>query len=114
MVLNRRPERQRSGRGSAADAVQEDVLREETRQLNVALPVELHQRLKVAAVQEGISVREWTAPGSIGQDERLAPPAILAALYWLAYNPTRPAKLRRNPETSLPIVAQGNEIIRLV
>ena len=60
MVLNRRPERQRSGRGSA-DAVQEDVLREETRQLNVALPVELHQRLKVAAVQEGISVREWTA-----------------------------------------------------
>ena len=43
------------------DAVQEDVLREETRQLNVALPVELHQRLKVAAVQEGISVREWTA-----------------------------------------------------
>ena len=61
MVLNRRPERQRSGRGSAADAVQEDVLREETRQLNVALPVELHQRLKVAAVQEGISVREWTA-----------------------------------------------------
>ena len=62
MVLNRRPERQRSGRGSAADAVQEDVLREETRQLNVALPVELHQRLKVAAVQEGISVREWTAP----------------------------------------------------
>ena len=61
MVLNRRPERQRPGRGSAADAVQEDVLREETRQLNVALPVELHQRLKVAAVQEGISVREWTA-----------------------------------------------------
>ena len=43
MVLNRRPERQRSGRGSAADAVQEDVLREETRQLNVALPVELHR-----------------------------------------------------------------------
>ena len=37
MVLNRRPERQRSGRGSAADVVQEDVLREETRQLNVAL-----------------------------------------------------------------------------
>ena len=36
-------------------------LKEETRQLNVALPVELHQRLKVAAVQEGISVREWTA-----------------------------------------------------
>ena len=54
-------QRTRSGRGSAADAVQEDVLREETRQLNVALPMELHQRLKVAAVQEGISVREWTA-----------------------------------------------------
>ncbi len=29
--------------------------------MNVALPVELHHRLKVAAVQEGISVREWTA-----------------------------------------------------
>ena len=45
----------------ATKRIQEDVLREETRQLNVALPVELHQRLKVAAVQEGISVREWTA-----------------------------------------------------
>jgi hypothetical protein len=60
MVLNQRPERQRGGRGSASGAVQADVLREETRQLNVALPVELHHRLKVAAVQEGISVREWT------------------------------------------------------
>ena len=58
MVLNQRPERQRTG--SATGAVQADVLREETRQLNVALPVELHHRLKVAAVQEGISVREWT------------------------------------------------------
>ena len=63
MVLNKRPERQRSGRGSAADAVQEDVLREETRQLNVALPVELHHRLKVAAAQEGISVRGMDRPG---------------------------------------------------
>ena len=61
MVLNQRPDRQRPGRSSAADAVQEDVLREETRQLNVALPVELHQQLKVAAAQEGISVRDWTA-----------------------------------------------------
>ena len=60
MVLNQRPERQRTGRGSASGAMQADVLREETRQLNVALPVELHHRLKVAAVQEGISVREWT------------------------------------------------------
>ena len=61
MVLNQRPDRQRSGRSTAAHAVQADVLKEETRQLNVALPVELHQRLKIAAVQEGISVREWTA-----------------------------------------------------
>ena len=61
MVLNHRPDRQRPGRSSAADAVQEDVLREETRQLNVALPVELHHQLKVAAAQEGISVRDWTA-----------------------------------------------------
>ena len=61
MVLNQRPDRQRSGRSSASGAVQADVLREETRQLNVALPVELHHRLKVAAAQEGISVREWTA-----------------------------------------------------
>ena len=60
MVLNQRPERQRTGRGSASGGMQADVLREETRQLNVALPVELHHRLKVAAVQEGISVREWT------------------------------------------------------
>ena len=61
MVLNQRPERHRAGRGSASGAVQADVLREETRQLNVALPVKLHHRLKVAAAQEGISVREWTA-----------------------------------------------------
>lgn len=61
MVLNQRPERQRSGRGSTPSTVEADVLREETRQLNVALPVELHHRLKVAAAQEGISVREWTA-----------------------------------------------------
>ena len=53
MVLNQRPDRQRSGRRSASGAVQADVLREETRQLNVALPVELHHRLKVAAAQEG-------------------------------------------------------------
>lgn len=61
MVLNQRPERQRSGRGGTRSMVEADVLREETRQLNVALPVELHHRLKVAAAQEGISVREWTA-----------------------------------------------------
>ena len=61
MVLNQRPDRRRPGRGRATGAVQADVLREETRQLNVALPVELHHRLKVAAAQEGISVREWTA-----------------------------------------------------
>ena len=61
MVLNQRPDRQRPGRSTAADAVQEDVLREETRQLNVALPVELHQQMKVAAAQEGISLRDWTA-----------------------------------------------------
>ena len=37
MVLNQRPDRQRSGRRSASGAVQADVLREETPQLNVAL-----------------------------------------------------------------------------
>ena len=42
MVLNQRPDRQRSGRSSGVNAVQADVLKEETRQLNVALPVELH------------------------------------------------------------------------
>ena len=61
MVLNQKPERQRPSRSNASGAVQADVLREETRQLNVALPLELHHRLKVAAAQEGISVREWTA-----------------------------------------------------
>ena len=60
MMLNQRPDRQRPGRSNAADAVQQDVLREETRQLNVALPVDLHLQMKVAAVQEGISMREWT------------------------------------------------------
>ena len=35
MVLNPRADRQRSGRSNAVNAVQADVLREETRQLNV-------------------------------------------------------------------------------
>ena len=61
MVLNQRPDRQRPGRSTEADPVQEDVLREETRQLNVALPVGLHHQMKVAAAQEGISLRDWTA-----------------------------------------------------
>ena len=63
MVLNQRPDRQRSGRSNGVNAVQADVLREETRQLNVALPVELHHRLKVAAAQEGISVQGMDRPG---------------------------------------------------
>ena len=35
-----------------ATAVKADVLREGTRQFDVALPVELHQRPKIAAVQD--------------------------------------------------------------
>ena len=51
MVLNDRPDRQRSGRSNAANAVQAGVLSEGNRQLNVALPVELHHWMKVAAAQ---------------------------------------------------------------
>ena len=61
MRLIQRHGRQRSLRGSTSDAVEADVLGEETRQLNVALPVELHHRVKVTTTQEGISVRAWTA-----------------------------------------------------
>ena len=61
MKLIHRPGRQRSERGSISDAVEANVLREETRQLNVALPVELHHRVKVTTTQEGISVRARTA-----------------------------------------------------
>ena len=53
MVLNQRPDRQRPGRSIEPDPVQEDVLREETRQLNVALPVGLHHQMKVAAAPGG-------------------------------------------------------------
>ena len=35
-------------------------LERETKQLNVALAVELHHRVKVTTTQEGISVRAWT------------------------------------------------------
>ena len=41
-----------TGGAPLAAAVKADVLREGTRQFDVALPVELHQRPKIAAVQD--------------------------------------------------------------
>ena len=50
----------RRGRNSAAtDSVREDVQQDEVRQLNVAVPVELHRQIRVLAAQEDIPLRDW-------------------------------------------------------
>ena len=41
------------------DPVQADVRQKETRQLNMAAPVQMHRQLRVRAAQEGVTVREW-------------------------------------------------------
>lgn len=53
-----RPNR-RGVNSAATDSVREDVQQEEVRQLNVAVPVELHRQIRVLAAQEDIPVREW-------------------------------------------------------
>ena len=44
---------------AASDQLHTDVQQEETRQLNVAVPVQLHREIRVLAAQEGIAVRDW-------------------------------------------------------
>ena len=44
----------------AADRVQGDVQKEETRQLNVAVPLELHREMRIRVAQEDITLRELT------------------------------------------------------
>ena len=56
--LSMQPSRRRRNQ-VAADAVQADVQQEEHRQLNVAVPVQMHRQIRVRAAQEGITVREW-------------------------------------------------------
>ena len=48
----------------------------------------------------------------VGKDERPAAPAKLAALYRVAYNSPRLARLRLSPETSPTISARGDGIVR--
>ena len=44
---------------AASDPVRTDVQQEENRQLNVAVPVQMHRQIRVLAAQEGITVRDW-------------------------------------------------------
>ena len=44
---------------AASDPVRADVQQEENRQLNVAVPVQMHRQIRVLAAQEGITVRDW-------------------------------------------------------
>ena len=44
----------------AVDRVQEDVQKEETRQLNVSVPVQLHREMRIRVAQEDITLRELT------------------------------------------------------
>ena len=53
-----RSNRRRSN-ATTADPLRADVQQEETRQLNVAVPVQLHREIRVLAAQEGIAVRDW-------------------------------------------------------
>ena len=57
--LRMTPSRQRRN-SDAADRVQEDVQKEETRQLNVAVPLELHREMRMRVAQEDITLRELT------------------------------------------------------
>ena len=57
--LSRTPSRQRRN-ADAADRVQEDVQKEETRQLNVAVPLELHREMRMRVAQEDITLKELT------------------------------------------------------
>ena len=50
----------RRGLGArTTDPVRADVQQEELRQLNVAVPVQLHRQIRVLAAQEDIAVRDW-------------------------------------------------------
>ncbi len=55
--LSKSPNRRRRTE-SAAERVQAEVQREEVRQLNVAIPVDLHREMRMRAVQEDITLRE--------------------------------------------------------
>ena len=56
--LSKPPNRRRRTE-SAAERVQAEVQREEVRQLNVAIPVDLHREMRMRALQEDITLREW-------------------------------------------------------
>ena len=55
--LSMGPNRRRRN-GEAENRVQQDVQREEVRQLNVAVPLTLHREMRVRAAQEDITLRE--------------------------------------------------------
>ena len=56
--LSKSPNRRRRPE-STAERVQAEVQKEELRQLNVAIPVDLHRKMRMRAVEEDITLREW-------------------------------------------------------
>ena len=56
--LSKQPNRRRRNEG-AAERVQAEVQRDEVRQLNVAIPVDMHREMRMRAVQEDVTLREW-------------------------------------------------------
>ena len=56
--LSRRPSRRRNNE-AAVERVQAEVAKEELRQLNIDVPVELHRALRRRAFEEDVSLREW-------------------------------------------------------
>ena len=56
--LSRRPNRRRSNE-AAVERVQAEVAKEELRQLNIDVPVDLHRALRRRALDEDVSLREW-------------------------------------------------------
>ena len=59
MVLDSTPQRDRRRRDDPQDLLREDVRQQSTSQLNVAIPQDVHQRIRLLAVQEGISIKDW-------------------------------------------------------
>ena len=55
--LSKSPNRRRRTE-SASERVQAEVQRDEVRQLNVAIPVDLHREMRMRALREDITLRE--------------------------------------------------------
>ncbi len=56
--LSKSPNRSRRTEG-AAERVRAKVQRDEVRQLNVAIPVDLHREMRMRAFREDLTLRAW-------------------------------------------------------